>query len=262
MSIKLLTPISHLFNEETAISEIIKLSDEFEARERTRNLNIKLTTHYHIDFDLNIGLEEDQLDFLKGYVKPNEHIETLTFQAARDCEKVEVKNLQYFPKSNKLSLKEQVDNTKQSVKKIRDIVGTSRIIGLENNNFFNTGAYEICTSPEFLIESCEIAGINLLFDYAHAFVTCTNKNIDFQEYSKKLLNKIFCNQFHLCEPGFFYNNNTVHAIDSHNLPTPNSTKNALSLMQLFNVEYLTIEYYRDSRKLIEYLKYLKQLIKK
>ena len=260
MTIKLLTPISHLFKEEKVKQEIVNLSDELEARERTCDLNINNTTHYHIDFDLNIGLEEHQLDFLENYVKPNECIQTLTFQAARDCKKVEVKNNQYFPKSNVLNLNEQINNTKESTKKIRDIVGTSRIIGIENNNFFDTGAYEICTSYEYLIKSCESAGLNLLFDCAHAHVTCTNKNVNFEEYSQKLLNNTSCNQFHLCEPSFFYKNNKVHAIDSHNMPTPFSTKKTLNLMQVFDVEYLTIEYYRDAYNLIEYLKYLRKII--
>ena len=80
--------------------DIIGLSDELEARERTCDLNVDNTTHYHIDFDLNIGLTDNQIKFLEKYVKPNEKIQTLTFQAARDCEEVEKKDNKYFPKSN------------------------------------------------------------------------------------------------------------------------------------------------------------------
>ena len=63
--IKILTPISHLFAESNSASaDIISCSDALEARERTATLNFPSTTHYHIDFDLNIGLTSPQIDFL------------------------------------------------------------------------------------------------------------------------------------------------------------------------------------------------------
>ena len=69
--IKILTPISHLFAEkDSSSSDIIACSDALEARERTAKLNFSPTTHYHIDFDLNIGLTSTQIDFLSNYVKP------------------------------------------------------------------------------------------------------------------------------------------------------------------------------------------------
>ena len=260
MSVKLLTPISHLFHIKKDMLEIVELSDELEARERTCDLNVDNTTHYHIDFDLNIGLTDNQIKFLEKYVKPNEKIQTLTFQAARDCEEVELKDNKYFPKSKPLDLKIQVENTKISTNKIRDIVGNFRKIGIENNNFYNTGAYLICTSPEYILESCEKANLNLLFDYAHAMVTCINGKTNFESYANKLLENITCNQFHLCEPTFFYDESGVHAVDSHNLPSPVSTYSALDLMKKYSAEFLTIEYYREPENLIKYLNYLKGLI--
>ena len=64
----LVTPISHLFNDEENAKEIISFSDCLEARERTCQLHFQNTTHYHIDFDLNLGLSEKQLDFLIEHV--------------------------------------------------------------------------------------------------------------------------------------------------------------------------------------------------
>ena len=110
------------------------------------------------------------------------------------------------------------------------------------------------------MESCEKANLNLLFDYAHAMVTCINSKTSFKCYSNKLLENLICNQFHLCEPSFFYDKSEVYAVDSHNLPSPLSTNSALDLMKKYSVDFLTIEYYRDSENLIKYLKYLKGLI--
>ena len=64
MSIKILTPISHIFKESVLAEDITNLSDGLEARERTCELKLNKTTHYHIDFDLNLGLSEKQIQFL------------------------------------------------------------------------------------------------------------------------------------------------------------------------------------------------------
>ena len=194
MSIKILTPISHVFKDSKLAEEISNLSDALEARERTCELNLNKTTHYHIDFDLNIGLNNNQIEFLEKHVKPRENIKTLTFQAARDCNHVILKNNMYYPNSLPLTIYEQLENTKKSVKKIQDIVGSFRNIGIENNNYYPTGAY-IFVPPEFLISCFEDIGLHLLFDVAHAIVTCTNKNLSFKDYFKNFLKNMEASKF-------------------------------------------------------------------
>ena len=125
----ILTPISHLFFDSQDSFLISSTSDYLEARERTCEIILPNTTHYHIDFDLNLGLSQDQIDFLHRHVKPREEIHTLTFQASRDCEDVELQDGLYHPKSRSLSISEQVVNVKNTVSKIRDIVGSDRQIG-------------------------------------------------------------------------------------------------------------------------------------
>ena len=80
MSIKILTPISHIFKESVLAEDITNLSDGLEARERTCELKLNKTTHYHIDFDLNIGLSNNQIEFLEQHVKPRENIKHLPFK--------------------------------------------------------------------------------------------------------------------------------------------------------------------------------------
>ena len=68
--LKILTPISHLFTEsEENIKIIMNCSDQLEARERTAHLRLDKTSHYHIDFDLNIGITEIQKKFLYNQVR-------------------------------------------------------------------------------------------------------------------------------------------------------------------------------------------------
>ena len=259
--IKLLTPISHHFEKIECVKNIIDISDELEARERTCHLNLKNTTHYHIDFDLNIGLSNDQIEFLIKHVKPRENIHTLTFQAARDCQEVKLLNNKYYPVSRPLNLKEQILNTRKSIKLIKNVIGSDRNIGIENNNYYPTGAYDICTSTAYLIEVCQANNIHLLFDYAHAMVTSFNRDFKFKEYSNSLLSNLNCNQVHICEPTFTYNEKgEVFAEDSHNLPKPNTTQNLLELTNKYQIKYITVEFYKDAVNLYNYMKHLKKFL--
>ena len=255
---RLLTPISHLFLNESDGEQISFESDCLEARERTCHLRLENTTHYHIDFDINIGLTEDQLDFLREEVKERETIQTLTFQASKDCEEVELLNYAYVPKSRILSIEEQVNNAKRSKKQIEDIVGTDRNIGFENNNYYATGAYSICTSHELLRRLIEDVDYDWLFDVAHAIVTCTNQKISFNEYSSTLLQTNKCRQLHICEPEVIYSSK-IGAIDAHNLPSLTLTKYALDCCRQHDIRYLTVEYYQDTRVLCNYLSALKKI---
>jgi hypothetical protein len=252
-----LTPISHLFLNESDRQQISFESDYLEARERTSHLRLANTTHYHIDFDINIGLTEDQLDFLRKEVRDRESIETLTFQASRDCEKVALVDYAYVPKSRILSIEEQVDNAKRTKKQIEDIVGTNRIIGFENNNFYATGAYSKCTSLEFLTRVIEDAKYDWLFDIAHAIVTCTNQKISFDEYSTTLLKTNKCIQLHICEPDIVYSEE-VGAIDAHNLPSLTLTQYALDCCEQYDIKNITVEYYKDAKILYRYLNAIKK----
>ena len=258
---KLLTPISHLFNNEKNGKRISEVSDFLEARERTCTLRFKNTTHYHIDFDLNLGLSDQQLQFLKDHVYPRDEIRVITFQAARDSVKVKLKNGLFFPDSNIIEISDQIKNTKDSISKIQNILGKDRLIGIENNNYYPTGAYDICTSTEYLNEITNSDNCHLLFDIAHALVTCANKKISFSNYSETLLKTGKCFQIHLCQPAYLFKNNIYSAIDAHDIPSLEITELAISLGQNWNIEFLTIEYYKDATKLISYLKFIKKQIK-
>ena len=254
---KLLTPISHLFKDKKQVENIIKFSDKLEARERTCNLHLENTTHYHIDFDLNLGLNNKQIEFLEQHVKPRENITTLTFQASKDCEKVTIEDGMYFPNSEIIPIKQQIETTKQTITHIQSIVGTHRVIGIENNNFYSTGAYNISTSLDYLLAVLEFNNLELLFDVAHALVTCANSSIDYEIYSNKLLATGKCNQFHLCQPTYFYDLNGISAKDSHEIPNYELTESSISLAKKWGVKNLTVEYYKNADILTSYLKYLK-----
>ena len=196
--IKILTPISHLFSENPENARMISASSDYlEARERTAQLRLSNTSHYHIDFDLNLGITEEQKTFLHLHVKDRSNITHLTFQAARDCHDADLINGMYMPKSPPLSLSEQVNITKKSIREIRDIVGSDRKIGIENNNYYPTGAYDVSTSLEYLLEVLSIKDLHLLLDIAHAKVSAFNLKVELNEYIMPLLETDLCKQVHI-----------------------------------------------------------------
>ncbi len=258
---KLVTPVSHLFQDVTYSKMIESHSDSLEARERTATLNFANTTHYHIDFDLNLGLNEEEKDFLIEHVKHREEISTLTFQAARDCHKSKISDGMYLIASTIIELDEQVQNTKKSLKEIRNIVGSDRNIGIENNNYFPTGAYDICTSLEYLLTVLEETDLHLLLDTAHAKVTSVNKDCSFEIYVQNLLETGRCKQIHICEHSVVKKNGKLLARDSHEIPSFTTTAETIELCKKYEIPCITVEYYKDAQILTEYLKYLKSLTK-
>ena len=258
----LVTPISHLFKDKKNAELIMENTDFLEARERTCELFFPKTTHYHIDFDLNIGLTEKQIQFLVDFVKPREEINTLTFQAARDCEKINIIDGIYYPNSEVISINDQIQNTKKSLSQIRNVLGTERKIGIENNNFYPTGAYEICTSSEYLLSIIDSYDCYLLFDIAHALVTCANKNISFKNYYKSLLETKKCIQMHLCQPSYSHNELGIEAKDAHEIPNFELIELSVSLCTNYEIKKITVEYYKEVEKLVLFLRYLRNFISK
>lgn len=213
------------------------------------------TTHFHIDFNLNHGLTDSHLNFLKDNVRNRPDLRVLTFQAATDCATFTIKNNLCYPASPSLSFTDQLANASESIRKIRDICGTHISIGIENNNYFPTGAFDICTSPRFLLEVIEKNDLHLLYDIAHANVTCHNKGLDLSCYESDLMNAP-CFQLHLCQhtiPG----HHQGYAYDSHELPSSESIESALALAKQYSIPFLTIEYYKNASSLINILSSLK-----
>lgn len=164
-----------------------------------------------------------------------------------------------MPYSRILTLEEQLENTKLSVKKIQDIVGTCRSIGVENNNYYRTGAYDICTSASFFLGLGNIEECHLLLDYAHAMVTCFNRKFDIDVYIDTLITSNSCPQVHLCQPGYSKGETEDWMYDAHELPEKDLTQKVIRLMLKRDIEFLTVEYYKDSETLLTWLEWVGSL---
>ena len=220
-------------------------------------MRLEKTSHYHIDFDLNLGLSNDQILFLKQEVAPRDEITTLSFQITRDCKEAKMKDGCFMPAGKLLGIDEQLKNIETSLNQIISIMPTTKILAVENNNYYDTGAYDIATSSAFINKACRTFGIELLLDIAHAQVSSQNKNIPFNEYIEEMLDDVKCTQMHLCMPEERTRNGKQELYDAHLLPTKSFTAKSLSLAKSIGCKYLTIEYYRDGEKLVRYLEQLR-----
>ena len=150
-------------------------------------------------------------------------------------------------------LSHSVKNTKW----LRQIISKSVLIGLENNNYYPTPAYDIITEGDFISKVIYKNNLFLLLDIAHAMVSAHNKNTSYKEYILRLpLDRLI--QLHICQPTLIEGG---IARDTHNEPNDDMFKEVIRLLNKYqSIKYLTIEYYKDKDILIASIQKLRHLI--
>ncbi len=138
---------------------------------------------------------------------------------------------------------------------IKDIFGNKTPILVENNNNLLTDAYDTITDVKFIGEIIENNDIYLLLEISHAKVTAFNKKIDFIGYITQLpLNR--CIQIHLCR----HIVSDGVALDSHEELQKEDWSTFKEILKLVDfIEYVSIEYYKDSEKFIRQLETLRKI---
>ena len=98
--------------------------------------------------------------------------------------------------------------------------------------------------------------IFFLLDLAHAQITSYNKKIKLKKYLNSLpLNKAI--QIHIVN----YKIKKEIAVDTHYVPTIKTYRLVSKILANYpSIQYLTIEYYRNTKILIESIKKLKKII--
>ena len=202
MNIKIVTPISNLFLKKNFRNKIIKSSDYLELRHYNINeINHHKILFFHSDLQLNFKFIKKDFEYLKKILNIYKNIRYISFHIASCYSEPKLNKLNIFEIGNKkANSKEMINNVLYNVKKIKSYFPKIQI-SVENNNYYNTGAYEFVCDPEFISNIVNRAGISFLFDYSHALISSYNLNIKFDSYVEKLpMNKI--NQIHLSRPIF------------------------------------------------------------
>lgn len=249
----LVTPLSNLFRDTDVGLNLCSVSDSLEARP---DLDISVfewpipVTHIHFsDPSLDIHLEWTELErktILDAIEEYRGAVETVTFHLSRDYPSRKMNSTgQFLPSGRKLDEPEMLRNCEQNMTWLRAVF--SGEVLFENNNYFQTGAYEIVTSPKFIQRTVSNYADGLLFDLAHAKVSSHNLGLPEQLYLELLLD-IPVRQIHLSRPCI---SDDELMWDSHDLPERFEVE---ELKEIFSADLLrdipiTVEHYRDSDNL-------------
>lgn len=254
-NLKIATPISHLF--ENFSSQIMDLSDCLECRDHSLDKGFKKQELFHCELQVIHKLSMKDFNYLKKIKSKKKDLKLISFHLASCYEDPLIKKGVFYPQGIKLSVQEMKNNAFENIKKIKNIFGDQINFSVENNNGYKTEAYDYITDPDFISSIVNDNDINFLFDISHAKITAINTGIDYDVYLSKLpLNRI--NQIHISKEEF---NSIGEVFDAHNLPSYNETKEILEFVNKYDtMKYVTVEYYKDPIKLLDYLSKLKSII--
>ena len=214
---------------------------------------------FHVDIDLTCDWNDERKDYLKKIFKKKKELKLITFQATKCCSKelIAKKIFQLYGKA--YNRYEMLENANLNIKWLRTVLNREVAIGLENNNYYPSSAYDIITEGDFISEIVNQNNIFLLLDIAHAKVTAHYKQLIYDNYLDSLpLDKTI--QLHICKPNI---PGKGMAFDVHEAPNDQMFQEVLNLTKKYKkIKYLTIEYYKDKNVLIESILKLRNILKK
>lgn len=258
--IKVVTPISHLFENKEYKKIILENSDLLECRDRSIDYNEYNTKQelYHCDLQPIHEWKNAEWKLLEKVKLTKPNLKLITFHLASCCDNPSILKGKFEVGGKVYTSAEMKSFAKKNFYQIKKLFGSKIDIGVENNNFYDTDAYRDITNPDFISQIVNDNNIKFLFDIAHAKVTCFNKNINYFDYKKNLpLDKII--QIHLS--GYDINKDIQEAFDAHNLPNNEDFLETQKIISEFNtLKYLTVEFYRDIEDLKLALKTVKKIL--
>ncbi|WP_026768015.1 DUF692 family multinuclear iron-containing protein [Asinibacterium sp. OR53] len=250
------TPISHLFKNELFASIITENSDFLECRDHSPKTDVTLQALFHCDLQPIHRWTESELEYVGELKKNKPNLKLISFHLASCFHDPIIENGIFVSGSYKYSIDELKENAKTNFQKIREIMGEHVSIAIENNNYYPSIAYDYIAEPYFITSIVKENNINFLFDIAHAHVSAHNMKIPYEKYRDELpLNE--CIQLHICKWG----KNEKMAFDAHNLPDHEEWNETDFLVKKYpRIEFLTIEYYKNTEELVSAISELKKAI--
>ena len=253
---KIVTPVSHLFFNKKNAEKISKHSAFLEIRYRTINLKFQNEKFFHCDEDLTLPWSIKLKKNLEQILKKKKNLRYLTFQSTRCCADEKLHEKIFRLSGKKFNKIEMLNQGKKNTLWLRQKFGDNFIIGLENNNYYPTKAYDIITDAGFISQVVRENNLFFLFDLAHAQVTASNQNVNYEKYLEKLPLDLMM-QIHICRPKI----NKKMSYDAHNLPNKKMLEEVKFLANKYKkLKFFTIEYYKDTEKLVQNIKDLRSII--
>jgi len=256
MKIEIATPISHLFKDPQAANSITAASDCLECREWAVDRNdFPRQELFHIDYNLNLPWNDEVHQFMRKALNKRD-LKLATIQMATCYDAPVIEQGMYRPAGRRFERAEMIRLARENVawmSSIRPDLG----IGIENNNFYPTPAYDYVSDGDFISEVVRENGLSFLLDIAHAQVTAHNRGIEYREYLKTLpLERLI--QLHVCQPAI---NAQGMAYDAHGLPNQEMLAEVERLCHTHPVRYITVEYYKNLPGLLRSLQEVSRLVR-
>ncbi|MFC1753139.1 DUF692 family multinuclear iron-containing protein [Thermoproteota archaeon] len=253
---KLSVPISSLFKNISASKKISAICACLECREESLQ-NPEPRQHlFHFENNIIQLWSNEERDSIISVIAKKQELNLITFHLAASCSNPFIKQ-GVFHCGGKIYLRQEMfDNIRNNVLFLKDCIHEKDInIAIENNNYYPTPAYRDITDADFITQVVGENKINFLFDLAHAKITAYNRKMPYQDYIKGLpLEKMI--QMHVSKYGV---NENGLAYDAHELPDEPLFHEVGDILNKFNPEYVTIEYYKNEDRLIAILKQYSQL---
>ena len=212
--LKIATPISHLFKNEEDGRRIAAASECLECREWCIDTKVPRQELIHFDVNINMHWDEAEQSYVARCVSGKDELRLVTFQMASCYTKPPVVGVMYQPGGERIPRAQMLTNVATNVKWLRSILRSDIEIGIENNNYYPSTAYDDVTDGSFIREAVESNGLRFLLDVAHAKVTSRNRPIPYAQYLDSLPMKSLV-QIHICTPRVDENG---LAIDAHEAP--------------------------------------------
>lgn len=251
---KIASPISNLFHKEANAGLIIDYSDCLESRDRSIDSNLPNQELFHCELQPIHQFTLKEIKYLEMIKRKKPELKLISFHLASCYKNPIIREGKFYPRGKKNSADQLIANAKKNLVLIKKIFNNEVSIAVENNNHYNTEAYDFVTSPHFIRKVVEDNNISFLYDIAHAKISSHNMSLSQDDYEKNLpMNKLI--QVHIAKPAF---NNKGEIYDKHDLPTKLEINETINLIRRFpTVKYLTVEYYRNCNRLVNILKQLK-----
>lgn len=254
--IKIATPVSTLFAQApAALPEILALSDALELRDHSPAVDSSLPRLFHCEASIVEPWPKGEAERIAGIVKAND-VELLTLHLNSCFVKPPVADGMFQPEGQKMTAREMKQNAQQNKDALLAKLGKPVAIAVENNNYYPTPAYEIVTDPEFINALTATLDLRLLLDIAHSAVTAVNSGKQQEEYLGQF-DFAQVVQIHLARP----RQEGKLCRDAHDALEAEDWQRVAEIMKCCpNLQYVTIEYYKDGQKLIAMLKKLREIL--
>lgn len=161
------------------------------------------------------------------------------------------KNKKLFGIGKPLAKNKLLAKTKKNIRFLKKLFPKTKIL-IENNNDLGTSAYKKVTEPILFSKIISFSKAGILLDLAHAQISARNQKKNLKEYLQSL-DKSNIYGLHLSRPCL-----QRKIYDSHWLPNLSQVNFLNQNKKTFNIEFVTIEYYKNFKKLNSFLRKIKK----